>query len=206
MWILAAKWEFEDNSNITSARVLLQRAIRLNSDSRHLWLEYFKLELMWIEKIKERRRILFGADDTLLLAAAPSDTENEQQYQNSTSKPSETDEGQHAETQSDNTAHVFVPPLDEESELSDSKQSYVDEDTTLNNKATTSTTAQDPAMMMGKNLSPMQKTLLELAIPRAIYRNAIKGDFFSFSSKITILMFSFLLSISIHSKYSGPIL
>ncbi|KAJ3218507.1 U3 snoRNP protein [Dinochytrium kinnereticum] len=60
IWILAAKWEFEDNMDMTSARVLLQRGLRINSDSRNLWHEYFKLELLYIEKLKERRRILFG--------------------------------------------------------------------------------------------------------------------------------------------------
>ncbi|CAG8636444.1 2637_t:CDS:10 [Acaulospora morrowiae] len=57
-WILAAKWEYEVNANIVSARVLLQRSIRLNSESTQLWHEYFKLELLYIEKIKARRKIL----------------------------------------------------------------------------------------------------------------------------------------------------
>ncbi|KAI8847736.1 U3 small nucleolar RNA-associated protein 6-domain-containing protein [Chytridium lagenaria] len=60
VWILAAKWEFEDNADMTSARVLLQRGLRVNSDAKTLWHEYFKLELLYIEKLKERRRILFG--------------------------------------------------------------------------------------------------------------------------------------------------
>ncbi|KAJ3105388.1 U3 snoRNP protein [Phlyctochytrium planicorne] len=62
IWILAAKWEFEDNNDMTSARVLLQRGLRINSESKNLWHEYFKLELLYIAKLKERRRILFGGD------------------------------------------------------------------------------------------------------------------------------------------------
>ncbi|CAG8506219.1 6852_t:CDS:10 [Scutellospora calospora] len=57
-WILAAKWEFETNANITASRALLQRSLRLNPSSIQLWHEYFKLELLYIEKIKTRRKIL----------------------------------------------------------------------------------------------------------------------------------------------------
>ncbi|KAF0520632.1 U3 small nucleolar RNA-associated protein 6 [Gigaspora margarita] len=57
-WILAAKWEFETNANITASRALLQRSLRLNPSSIQLWHEYFKLELVYIEKIKSRRKIL----------------------------------------------------------------------------------------------------------------------------------------------------
>jgi len=52
-------YQFEDNGNMTSARVLLQRGLRINPDNQQLWIEYFKLEMLWIEKIKERRKILF---------------------------------------------------------------------------------------------------------------------------------------------------
>ncbi|KAJ3303548.1 U3 snoRNP protein [Kappamyces sp. JEL0829] len=61
-WILAAKWEWEDNGSITAARVLLQRGLRLNPQDQKLWLEYFKLELLWIEKLKQRRKVLFDQD------------------------------------------------------------------------------------------------------------------------------------------------
>ncbi|CAG8546737.1 33902_t:CDS:2, partial [Racocetra persica] len=49
---------FEANANITASRALLQRSLRLNPGSIQLWHEYFKLELVYIEKIKARRRIL----------------------------------------------------------------------------------------------------------------------------------------------------
>ncbi|KAJ3344310.1 U3 snoRNP protein [Gonapodya sp. JEL0774] len=61
-WILAASWEFEQNLNIAAARALLQRALRLNSDSQKLWLEYFRLELLYAEKLRERQRVLFRED------------------------------------------------------------------------------------------------------------------------------------------------
>ncbi|KAF9146480.1 U3 snoRNP protein [Mortierella sp. GBA39] len=58
MWILAAAWEWEENANIVAARVLLQRAIRLNTTTESLWHEYFRLELVYIAKILARRQVL----------------------------------------------------------------------------------------------------------------------------------------------------
>ncbi|RKO91087.1 U3 small nucleolar RNA-associated protein 6-domain-containing protein, partial [Blyttiomyces helicus] len=57
-WILASAWEFEENNNVNSARTLLQRGIRINRDNQLLWHEYFKLELLYTEKLKERRRVM----------------------------------------------------------------------------------------------------------------------------------------------------
>jgi len=59
-WIVAAKYEYEELSNISAARTLLQRGLRVNSDNQELWLEYFKLELAYIEKSRIRREVLFG--------------------------------------------------------------------------------------------------------------------------------------------------
>eukprot|EP00126_Sphaerothecum_destruens_P005935 Sdes_comp19124_c0_seq1m9837 len=58
LWISAAKFEFEMNSNISAARIIFQRAIRMNEDSTKLWCEYFRLELLFLEKILLRRRVL----------------------------------------------------------------------------------------------------------------------------------------------------
>ncbi|KAF8928593.1 U3 small nucleolar RNA-associated protein 6-domain-containing protein [Dissophora ornata] len=58
MWILAAAWEWEENANIVAARILLQRALRLNTTTETLWHEYFRLELVYIAKILARREVL----------------------------------------------------------------------------------------------------------------------------------------------------
>lgn len=58
LWIMAAKWEFEDNKNIPNSRTLLQRGLRANPSSKQLWLEYFRMELLHVEKISNRRKIL----------------------------------------------------------------------------------------------------------------------------------------------------
>ncbi|ORY77112.1 hypothetical protein LY90DRAFT_399747 [Neocallimastix californiae] len=59
-WVMAASWEFEKNGNALSGRTLLQRGLRINGESKKLWLEYFRLELLYLEKLRERRKILFG--------------------------------------------------------------------------------------------------------------------------------------------------
>ncbi|KAG6620027.1 U3 small nucleolar RNA-associated protein 6 [Phytophthora cinnamomi] len=58
LWIEAASYEFGVNLNVDSARVLMQRAIRLNKHHQKLWLEYFRLELLYVQKLAMRRQVL----------------------------------------------------------------------------------------------------------------------------------------------------
>ncbi|KAJ2549864.1 U3 snoRNP protein [Coemansia sp. RSA 1933] len=58
MWIVAADNQFRDNGNGGAARKLMQRALRVNPKSKMLWMEYYRLELLLVEKIKARRRVL----------------------------------------------------------------------------------------------------------------------------------------------------
>lgn len=67
LWIEAASYEFfghEHNGNIfgggsiQTARVLLQRALRINTMSQDLWWQYFTLEWHHVQKLKGRREIL----------------------------------------------------------------------------------------------------------------------------------------------------
>jgi U3 small nucleolar RNA-associated protein 6 len=60
---MAASWEFDQNNNATSARVLLQRALRLNKDSKKTWLEYFRMEMLYVAKLRVRRSLL-GLEST----------------------------------------------------------------------------------------------------------------------------------------------
>ena len=39
LWVMAAKFEFEDLKDVSSARVLLQQGLRANPTSKHLWTE-----------------------------------------------------------------------------------------------------------------------------------------------------------------------
>lgn len=58
LWIQHAKWEFDDNQNAHGARSLIQRALRVNPDTAELWVYFFKMEIQYIAKLRERKRVL----------------------------------------------------------------------------------------------------------------------------------------------------
>ncbi|KAJ2512506.1 U3 snoRNP protein, partial [Coemansia sp. RSA 1939] len=58
MWIMAADYQLGDTANGAAARALMQRALRVNPESRELWAEYLRLELLLVDKIRTRRRVL----------------------------------------------------------------------------------------------------------------------------------------------------
>ncbi|XP_047144309.1 U3 small nucleolar RNA-associated protein 6 homolog isoform X1 [Hydra vulgaris] len=64
VWLLAANHEFETAKNVDNARMLLQRGLRMNKTSEKLWQEYFRMELLHVEKIKKRRKLL-GIEGTI---------------------------------------------------------------------------------------------------------------------------------------------
>ena len=69
LWSYAAAWEFEHNSNAAAARTLMQRGLRMCKTSQQLWLEYFRMELLYAHKLRTRRRIL-GIDDAAGIATS----------------------------------------------------------------------------------------------------------------------------------------
>ncbi|KAJ3008204.1 U3 snoRNP protein [Thoreauomyces humboldtii] len=146
-WIMAAAWEFEDNGNIAGARVLMQRGLRLNAESRKLWVEYFKLELLWVEKIKERRRVLFRTDGQV---------------------PDATPVAAHQPAENG----IDLPELEGEMDL---PPTLAENDEMLASSAQPAEKSSDTAAMMTASLSPTQVALLKVLIPRAIYRNAIQA-------------------------------
>lgn len=58
LWIYAANYTMEERGDMLEARSYLQRGLRFCEMSDHLWLEYARLELLYISKILARRRIL----------------------------------------------------------------------------------------------------------------------------------------------------
>ena len=58
LWVMAAKWEMEESLSMDNARGLLQRGLRFNPTSDHLWQEYFRMELLNADKLRKRREIL----------------------------------------------------------------------------------------------------------------------------------------------------
>ena len=132
-WILAACWEYEENSNMKSARILLQRGLRINQSSHKLWIEYFKLELLYVQKLIERRRVL-------LQEGLSSDESIEEKSNELTQE-------------SDDHESVNLPTLPIERDQMSSTDQIVEED----------------------DASKAKRALLEVMIPRAVYRNAIEA-------------------------------
>lgn len=58
LWILAAKYALEDHADMTLARSYMQRGLRFCKTSKNLWIQYAKLEIIYIAKIAARQVIL----------------------------------------------------------------------------------------------------------------------------------------------------
>jgi U3 small nucleolar RNA-associated protein 6 len=58
LWIYAARYFMDTQADITNARSYMQRGLRFNKNSENLWLEYAKLETIYIAKIAGRRKVL----------------------------------------------------------------------------------------------------------------------------------------------------
>ncbi|XP_071796690.1 U3 small nucleolar RNA-associated protein 6 homolog isoform X2 [Asterias amurensis] len=62
LWIIAAKFQMEDNLSAENARSLLLRAIRHHPKSQKLRVEYFRMELMHADKQRKRWAVLKQSD------------------------------------------------------------------------------------------------------------------------------------------------
>lgn len=58
LWIYAAQYSIEDHADMSQARNYMQRGLRFCKSSRKLWIQYAKLELIYITKLVARQRIL----------------------------------------------------------------------------------------------------------------------------------------------------
>jgi U3 small nucleolar RNA-associated protein 6 len=58
LWILAAKWEFEENHSVSNARSLLLRALRFHPNNMQVYTEAFRLELLEADRLRKRRAVL----------------------------------------------------------------------------------------------------------------------------------------------------
>lgn len=66
VWIYAAAWEFDHNLNIAAARALMQSGLRVCPASEDLWVEYLRMELTYLYKLKARK-VALGEDEGTLL-------------------------------------------------------------------------------------------------------------------------------------------
>lgn len=58
LWIRAAQFAVEEHGDMTEARSYMQRGLRFCKGTRGIWLEYARLEMSYIAKIRARREIL----------------------------------------------------------------------------------------------------------------------------------------------------
>ncbi|KAK5114309.1 hypothetical protein LTR62_002560 [Meristemomyces frigidus] len=64
LWVVAAKWYAEEQGDMQTARSYMQRGLRFCKEKRELWLEYAKLEMVYLAKLAARRKIL-GLDEVV---------------------------------------------------------------------------------------------------------------------------------------------
>lgn len=65
LWIYAANYAMEERSDIIEARNYMQRGLRFCRDSKNLWVQYAKLEIIYIAKIATRGQELGLTNDHL---------------------------------------------------------------------------------------------------------------------------------------------
>lgn len=65
LWIYAAQFFMDEHADMTEARSYMQRGLRFCKSSKDLWIEYAKLELIYMAKIAARKKILgLGANES----------------------------------------------------------------------------------------------------------------------------------------------
>ncbi|OUM68824.1 hypothetical protein PIROE2DRAFT_3342, partial [Piromyces sp. E2] len=149
-WVMAASWEFEKNGNALSGRTLLQRGLRINGESKKLWLEYFRLELLYLEKLRERRKILFGK------------TNENNENGNDDSMINFENEG------------IELPELELESQSKNSSNILQQKIAELAEK-TAKANAEEVLHPAFQAETDAQKAFFSGAIPKLIYKNAINA-------------------------------
>ncbi|XP_052183683.1 uncharacterized protein LOC127795817 [Diospyros lotus] len=65
VWIYAAAWEFDQNLNAAAARSIMQSGLRACPTSEDLWVEYLRMELTYLNKLKARK-VALGEDEGTL--------------------------------------------------------------------------------------------------------------------------------------------
>lgn len=70
LWIYAAKYAMEDHADMTQARSYFQRGLRFCKSQRNIWIQYGRLECIYIAKLFARRQIL-GLDQPTKNNSAP---------------------------------------------------------------------------------------------------------------------------------------
>ncbi|XP_058763364.1 uncharacterized protein LOC131636785 [Vicia villosa] len=81
VWIYAAAWEFDQNSNVVAAGALMQEGLRFCPSSEDLWVEYLRMELTYLNKLKARK-VALGEDKGTLTRDPRTDEEKQWKDEN----------------------------------------------------------------------------------------------------------------------------
>lgn len=71
LWMYAARYVLEDRDDITEARGYMQRGVRFCKKSKLLWLQYGKLEMLYITRLSERVSASTANSTAFLSGAIP---------------------------------------------------------------------------------------------------------------------------------------
>lgn len=150
---------------LTWRAVLLQRALRINSDSQRLWLEYFRLELLYIAKVNARRMVLELDVDDEKVRASPSAPPRP-------APPRRRSLARCIQRQRE----LEVPQLPEEGE-EEGEATAAGSQRATSRAAAARAAAEARAAASSAELSQLQRkqAFLRGAVPLVIYVNAIKG-------------------------------
>ena len=102
LWILASRFEMENQSNMPAARTLMHRALRIIPENEELWLEYFRLELLYLDKLNKRKEMMLGGKTMELSCYNDEDSSTAVNVENSLA----------------NSISIDVPELDDEKQSS----------------------------------------------------------------------------------------
>ncbi|WJX70448.1 hypothetical protein P8452_54560 [Trifolium repens] len=81
VWIYAAAWEFDRNLNVVAARALMQAGLKVCPTSEDLWVEYLRMELTYLNKLKARK-VALGEDEGTLTRESRTADENQWRDEN----------------------------------------------------------------------------------------------------------------------------
>jgi U3 small nucleolar RNA-associated protein 6 len=74
LWLYAARWTLESEADMNEARSYMQRGTRFCTMGRDLWIEYAKLEMIYLTKIAMRRKLLGLDIDRTIEASTEEET------------------------------------------------------------------------------------------------------------------------------------
>lgn len=111
VWIYAAAWEFDHNTNVDAARSLMLSGLRVCPTSEDLWVEYLRMELTYLNKLKARK-VALGEDKGSLVRENRAAEEKQWREENkdlfmSIGEERENNDGSVVETESKDQLDLF---------------------------------------------------------------------------------------------------